>query len=171
MPGDNKPTVREVDMDANEDPSLLDRVRRARETVQRKETATRAKRRASARRVEKSEPETVAETAKVAADEVSGLVDDAGDLVTTKVGGTGDGGGISEALGSFGEGFDAEALDEPLMESESGDNEIADPVGATMAADPEMTDEMSNDPDDEILDPADADPLSVDEGDDLDELL
>jgi len=57
------------------------------------------------------------------------------------------------------------------MESESGDNEIADPVGATMAADPEMTDEMSNDPDDEILDPADADPLSVDEGDDLDELL
>jgi len=158
-------------MDANEDPSLLDRVRRVRKTIQRKETATRAKRRASAYRVEKGEPETVTETAKVAADEVSGLVGDAADLVETKVGGTGDGDGISEALGPFGEGFDAEGLDEPVMESESGDNEIADPVGTSMAADPGMTDEMPDDPDDEILDPADADPLSVDGDGDLDELL
>jgi hypothetical protein len=135
--------------------------------VQRKEQGIRAKRRAKAREKRREESNLV--------DELGNLKGDVGELASTAAGiDDSDGGGVGEALDQVGKAFgeiDTSGLDEPLMESESGDNEIADPVGATMAADPEMTDEMSNDPDDEILDPADADPLSVDEDGDLDELL
>lgn len=148
--------VQDVDMSDNEEEntSLADRVRNARETVKRKETSIRAKRRAKAREKEMSDPGLVEEIAGLASD-ASELASTAGEPVS----------GATDSLGDFAGEFevDSEGLDEPLVESEGGPNNFVDPATST------ESDEMS--PDDEILDPADADPFAVDEDDDLDGLL
>jgi hypothetical protein len=65
---------------------VLDRIKSFRERLQRREKQTRASRRASARRVDKGEPETTTEKIKVGADEAQGLAKDATRLVSTELG-------------------------------------------------------------------------------------
>lgn len=160
MPTDkdnSKIAVGEVDMSdqEQEDKSLLEKgaslVRKGRTKVQRTETELRARRRAKAREEEMSEPGLV--------EELSGLADDTSELVST----------AAEPASGVGEGFevDNDGFNEPLLESEDGDNGFVDPVASTENQESEMN------ADDEILDPADADPFAMDKDgdDDLDDLL
>jgi len=134
-------------------PSLRDRVRSVRETVQRKEQSIRAKRRAKARRERREEGGLV--------DEFGNLKDDVGQLASTAAGGDDSGGGVGETLSQVGQAFgeiDTSGLGEPMMDDESDDAAFVDPVAASAADDPGSV----GDPDDELLDPAEADPLSLD---------
>lgn len=79
--------------DKGEDKTLADRLRSARASIQRRETRARADRRASARRVERGDPESLTERARVtsrraseATDEIKGLGSDAVDLLSTELG-------------------------------------------------------------------------------------
>lgn len=79
--------------DGDDEQTLADRLRSIRESIQRRQTAARADRRASARRVEREEPETVGERAQLkkqrageAADEAGALASDAVSLVSAELG-------------------------------------------------------------------------------------
>lgn len=148
----------------DDDKTLADKVRNVRDSVQRKQTAAKAKKRAKARRIEMEKPESISETVAVkrrraseAADEFSGLVEDSKDLASTKFGSDGmsdSDGGLFEAIGNE---FDTIAenaadtdLSEPLMQ-DSGTTDLTDPMMME---------------DDEMLAPTDpVDPL--DDSDDL----
>lgn len=134
MPTDQDYDTNVGDMEVSaddENQSLADRLRSIRETVQRKETATRAEKRARARRINKGEPEGIDETVAVkkrklgdAADEARGLVEDTTDLFATKTGmdgngagGDDDGDGFLSQAGKALDNLNTEAVADPMDDS------------------------------------------------------
>lgn len=90
------------DGNGDDDATVADRIRKLREKVNRREKAKRAKRRAKSRRVEKGDPKTQTESARVtkrrteeAVSEAKQLSEDAKTLIATELGvGEGDAAGI-----------------------------------------------------------------------------
>lgn len=136
MANDTEINVGTVDMDEEEDPTLADKLRGVREKLQRKQTATRAKRRAKARRIEKEDPNNLGETLAVkqnrleeATKEAKKAVGDFKSLAETKFGAAdseSDGGSVIESLsdgiGNITGDIDTESLSEPItpIEGEAG---------------------------------------------------
>lgn len=149
--------IGEVDINADDDnKGLADRLRKFREKVQRKEKATRAKRRARARRIDREEPEGLGEKFAVtknrlaeAGEEASGLVDDTREYASTALGADADRDGeslLSQASGAFDE-LDADGVAEPMFENEESMVDV-DAVEATEAVEMDDPDDMDSPLDD-----------------------
>lgn len=98
--------------------AILDKIREAKEKVERKATAAKAEKRASSRRVERGEPETTTEKAKVAkqeATELGGALKEYGSTKAPDFDGEALG-GLSDRAGQIGGG--AESV---IEDTESGD--------------------------------------------------
>jgi hypothetical protein len=175
MPTDDEINIGEVGMqEEDEDKSLADKLRGVRTKLQRKEKATRAKRRAKARRIEREEPETLGEEFAVkqsrleeATTEAKKAVGDARDLVETKFGAAdkdGDSliGELSDGLSTAAEGLNSDGLAEPV---DLGDE---DPMMSPVEG-PE-TEAVSSD-DEEVVEAIAMDPTEEPVDDDLDDLL
>lgn len=123
--------------DSDDDASLADRLRGVRETVQRKQTAVKADKRAKQRRIDLEEPDSLTEKAAVtrkrlgkATEEARGLASDTKSLAETKLDTSIDpgeaGGTIGEFVASAGEAVDSFETD---ALAEDGFTEPADMGG------------------------------------------